>query len=229
MPKLLLALAVICFVLATFTYLPLKRSLLYTLHLSGDTTTACCTVTQLSQTGDFEENAQIAMFEGLLIDYPKTSLAQEASAQSTVLGITNGEGKEKWIEVSLAQQQLRAWEGDTIVMEYPISSGKWFPTPKGDFHIWYKTRFQRMTGGSKELGTYYDLPNVPYNMFFYGSFGIHGAYWHNNFGHPMSHGCVNEPIANAKELFEWAGPVLPDGKNAVKATADNPGTRVFIH
>jgi lipoprotein-anchoring transpeptidase ErfK/SrfK len=85
-----------------------------------------------------------------------------------------------------------------------------------------------MSGGSQELGTYYNLPNVPSNMFFYKGYAIHGAYWHNNFGHPMSHGCVNEPLASAAQLFEWAGPTVPAGVNAVRASADNPGTRVVI-
>ena len=86
-----------------------------------------------------------------------------------------------------------------------------------------------MSGGSKELGTYYYLPNVPNNMFFYKGYAIHGAYWHNNFGHPMSHGCVNEPLANAAQIFEWAEPVVPLGVNAVRATPENPGTRVYVH
>lgn len=86
-----------------------------------------------------------------------------------------------------------------------------------------------MIGGSKELGTYYNLPNVPHNMFFYQAYALHGAYWHNNFGQPMSHGCVNSPLANAAAIFDWAGPVLPEGVNALRASADNPGTRVYVH
>ena len=86
-----------------------------------------------------------------------------------------------------------------------------------------------MTGGSKELGTYYYLPNVPSNMFFYKGYAIHGAYWHNNFGHPMSHGCVNSPLSSVTQLFEWAGPVVPSGQNVTRATAENPGSRVYIH
>src|SRR3990167_9396598 len=102
-------------------------------------------------------------------------------------------------------------------------------TTKGDFSIWYKTRNQSMIGGSKELGTYYNLPNVPNNMFFYKGYAVHGAYWHNNFGQPMSHGCVNAPLAQVAQLFEWAGPVLPEKTNALRASADNPGTRVYVH
>ena len=61
-----------------------------------------------------------------------------------------------------------------------------------------------MTGGSKALGTYYNLPNVPYVMYYYQGYGIHGAYWHNNFGHPMSHGCVNMKPEEAGIVFNWA-------------------------
>ena len=85
-----------------------------------------------------------------------------------------------------------------------------------------------MKGGSQELGTYYNLPNVPNNMFFYKGYAIHGAYWHNNFGHPMSHGCVNSPLASAAQIFEWAGPVVPPGQNVAHASAENPGTRVVV-
>lgn len=86
-----------------------------------------------------------------------------------------------------------------------------------------------MVGGSKELGTYYNLPNVPNNMFFYQGYAIHGAYWHNNFGHPMSHGCVNAPLNQVAQLFEWTGPVIPAGQNSVRASDQNQGTRVYIH
>lgn len=57
----------------------------------------------------------------------------------------------------------------------------------------------------------------------------HGVYWHNNFGQPMSHGCVNEPLANAAQLFEWAGPIVPPDQGAVRATPDNPNTKVVVY
>lgn len=225
---LLLALAI-----AAYSYFPLRREIVYKLGISGDPTASCCNVDQISATGNFDENASIAFFNNEIIDYPKTSLAQSSlpgqNFDTNVLGTTNEAGEEKWIEVSLDEQRVRAWEGNRVIMEFPISSGKWAPTPKGTYHIWYKTRYQTMSGGSKEWGTYYNLPNVPNNMFFYQGYALHGAYWHNNFGHPMSHGCVNEPLANAAQIFEWAGPVVPPGVNALRASADNPGTRVYIH
>lgn len=232
---LLLLVATILYI--TFNFQSIRRDLAYKFNFDGDSTTSCCTEAQvLNADGQFDENASMAIFNGKIINYPKTSLAH-AYAQSLainlssqqVLGTTNEAGEEKWIEVSLDQQKVRAWEGNKLVMEFPISSGKWAPTPKGTFNIWYKTRNQAMTGGSKNLGTYYHLPNVPHNMFFYQGYAIHGAYWHNNFGQPMSHGCVNSPLANAAQIFDWAGPVVPEGQNVVRASAENPGTRVLVH
>jgi lipoprotein-anchoring transpeptidase ErfK/SrfK len=237
--RLLPILVLIIALFGLFQIQAVKREIVYKLNISGDTTTSCCSADNLSQTGNFDEDANLAIFNGNSVDYPKTSLAYNEGSNladskgglsgGNVLGTTNAAGEEKWIEVELATQTLRAWEGNRVVMEFPISSGLWSATPKGDFRIWYKTRYQRMKGGSKELGTFYDLPNVPNNMFFYQGYGLHGAYWHNNFGHPMSHGCVNEPLANAAVIFDWAGPVVPEGVNAVRASAENPGTRVFVH
>lgn len=221
---------VLIFTLA-LSYLPFRRELVYRLGISGDKTTSCCTVENvLSQSGAFDYNANTAIFNNQVIDYPKTSLSQNITQQTDtkVLGATNESGDEKWIHVSLKDQRLQAWEGNRLVMEFPISSGKWAPTPTGTFHIWYKTISQKMEGGDPSLGTYYNLPNVPYNMFFHNGFAIHGAYWHNNFGHPMSHGCVNAPLDQVAQLFAWTGPVIPAGQNTVRATADNPGTRIVI-
>lgn len=223
---------------AVFQIQPVKREIAYRFGIADDSNMSCCKEEEISQTGEFDENASLAIFNGEIINYPKTSLALDyptdnptnaMPAGRQVLGTTNSAGEEKWIEVSLDDQKLRAWEGNRVVMEYPISSGKWAPTPKGDFRIWYKTKRQKMEGGNKDLGTYYYLPNVPNNMFFYKGYAIHGAYWHNNFGNPMSHGCVNEPLANAAEIFDWAGPVVPEGQNVVRTSPENPGTRVFVH
>ena len=72
------------------------------------------------------------------------------------------------------------------------------PTVAGQFRIQTKLVSTRMRGPG------YDLPNVPYTMYFYRGYAIHGTYWHNNFGHPMSHGCVNLRTADAAWLFDWA-------------------------
>lgn len=232
----LLIIAVIAFV--GFNFVSIKRTIAYKLNISGDITSSCCNEESvIKSTGEFDEQAVTAIFNNQIIDYPKTSLAvsneqslaDNLENDTEVLGTTTADGTEKWIEISLDEQKLRAWEGNKLVMEFPISSGKWAPTPEGTFNIWYKTRNQAMQGGSKELGTYYFLPNVPHNMFFHKGYAIHGAYWHNNFGQPMSHGCVNSPLASVGPLFEWTGPVIPAGQNVARATPENPGTRVLVH
>jgi lipoprotein-anchoring transpeptidase ErfK/SrfK len=154
---------------------------------------------------------------------------------SSVLGI--GDSREKRIEVDLTNQKTYAFEGNTLVYTFTVSTGLWGFTPTGEFTIWTKVRSQLMKGGSKELGTYYYLPNVPYVMFFYNDeiakmrgFSFHGAYWHNNFGHPMSHGCINMREEDAKLLYEWATPVVTNAKAwSTPSTVENPGTKVIIY
>lgn len=179
----------------------------------------------LSQVG-FDPTQTIAIWQNRPIT-PLQGLADSLSdADKKVLGSSTGE---KWIEVDLSEQRLIAHQGDSVFLESLISSGLWGRTPPGEYHIWYKIRATLMHGGDKLNGTYYYLPNVPYTMFFYGDYSIHGTYWHQNFGHPMSHGCVNTPTPIAEKLFYWADPQLPDGQWAIRATPDNPGTRVVIH
>ena len=137
---------------------------------------------------------------------------------------------EKWIEVDITNQRIQAHEGDRVVYDFPISSGKpWTPTVIGEFRVWIKLKYAKMSGGSRALGNYYYLPNVPFIMYFYQGYGIHGAYWHNNFGHPMSHGCVNMRTPDVEKLFYWANPQLSSLQWVVRSTGNNPGTRVVVH
>lgn len=153
------------------------------------------------------ENGAVGIFEGRQVIPPKIDLTSEIN-HPTVLG-TNASGVEKHIYVDLAKQTLYAYEGTTKVLETFTSTGRWNKTPTGNFHIWEKLRSTRMAGG--EGADAYDLPNVPYVMYFYHDFGLHGAYWHDNFGHTMSHGCVNLRQIDAQALFDWTdGP--SDGK-----------------
>lgn len=148
-----------------------------------------------------------------------------------VLGDSTGDTKHIW--VSLNTQHLYAYQGPNLVYSFPISSGKWHPTPTGDFRIWIWLRYTRMTGGDPAKGTYYDLPNVPFVMYFSNAqvpgsegYSLHGAYWHNNFGHPMSHGCVNLRPADAEQLYYWTNPTAG---YVSYPTNDNPGTLITIY
>jgi lipoprotein-anchoring transpeptidase ErfK/SrfK len=160
---------------------------------------------------------------------PLLAIQGSLTAQDIKILGTHTTSSDKWIEVDLTHQRLTAHDGNDIFLEAPISSGLTNPTPTGVYHIWYKALSLKMEGGSKSNNTYYYLPNVPYDMFFSGDYGIHGTYWHSNFGFRMSHGCVNTATPIAEKLFYWTDPQLPDGKREVKATPQNPGTRIVIH
>jgi LysM repeat protein len=134
----------------------------------------------------------------------------------------------KWIRVDLSTQRLTAYVGATAQQTFVISSGTAkTPTVTGTFRIWAKLTEQDMKGGSRFAGTDYDLPDVPWVQYFHQDYAFHGAYWHNNFGTPMSNGCINMRIADAKWLFDWAGPTWHGGWQ--EATAENPGTLVIVH
>jgi hypothetical protein len=179
-------------------------------------------------TGDFDSNAKSAEFLGQNVQVP--SFIAERPSPKKVLG--EAIPSVKRIEVDLSKQMLYAFQNDQVVMSFPVSTGKWYPTPTGTFHIWLKILYTRMSGGTG--ADYYNLPNVPYVMFFYNDqvakgrgFSLHGAYWHNNFGYPMSHGCVNISPVNAGKLYEWANPII-EGKMTYSSDT-NPGTDVIIY
>lgn len=120
----------------------------------------------------------------------------------------------RWIDVNLSTQRLQAYEGDKAVYSALVSTGiARYPTPTGTFRIQRKYTYDDMTGGSRARGDYYYLPNVPHCQYFYAGYSLHGTYWHNNFGTPMSHGCINLSKADAAWLFNWT----------------SIGTKVVIH
>ncbi|MGQ9682565.1 MAG: L,D-transpeptidase family protein [Anaerolineae bacterium] len=152
-----------------------------------------------------------------------TATAQLATAKGAEAQASQGRTG-KWIEVILSKQVAIAWNGNTPVRRMVVSTGiARYPTVTGTYRIYLKRRAQRMVGPG------YDLPNVPHVMYFYRGYALHGTYWHKNFGRPMSHGCVNLKLADAAWLFNWTGPVLPEGSWNVWASAKNPGTLVVIH
>jgi lipoprotein-anchoring transpeptidase ErfK/SrfK len=120
----------------------------------------------------------------------------------------------QWVEVDLTNQIFRAWEGDQVVHSGVISSGRpAVPTLTGTFETWIHLRYDHMSGWTPDRGSY-SLANVPYVMYYDGGYGLHGTYWHNNFGTPQSAGCVNMTTADAGWVFNWSG---------------GPGLTVHIH
>ena len=137
---------------------------------------------------------------------------------------------EKWIDVDLSEQRVVAYEGGQAVRAFIVSTGlPATPTVQGQFRIRMKVRAQTMVGGSTEYG-YYNLPNVEWVQYFYADYAFHGTYWHNNFGQPMSHGCVNMTNDDARWLFEWAGPPWQAAGPVWQKPADpSLGTLVVVH
>ncbi len=144
---------------------------------------------------------------------------------------------EKWIDVNLTRQTLVAYEGSRPVYATLISSGKKgatkatdHSTVEGEFRIREKHVAATMDGDGAAPGEGpYSIQDVPYVMYFKGSYAIHGAFWHNNFGRKMSHGCVNMAPADARRVFQWTDPQVPQGWHGAWATEDMPGTRIVLH
>jgi hypothetical protein len=115
-------------------------------------------------------------------------------------GLPDGVGAgERWIDVDLTNQRTFAYEGSTLVNSFVVSTGTWqHPTVTGTYKVYVKYRYADMRGPG------YYLADVPYVMYFYQGYGLHGTYWHHNFGTPMSHGCINLTIGEAGWLFDWA-------------------------
>ena len=185
----------------------------------------------LDQTGQYDASHELGYFLGQTVK--STPFQDQIPEKTAVLGDTDPSNKR--IEVDLATQRVYAYEGDNKVMEFIVSTGKWGRTPTGNFRIAYKTRAQKMSGGSKALGTYYYLPNVQFVQFFGNSeipwsrgFSFHGAYWHDNFGQPMSHGCINMRNEDAQQLFYWTKPDIGEA-GTIKTKTEDEGTPVYIY
>jgi len=104
-----------------------------------------------------------------------------------------------WMDVDLTHQRLTAYQGTTLMRQFIISSGApQTQTKVGLFRVYAKNKSNNMA--SQE----YDVPAVPYVLFYDKDFAMHGAYWHNDFGKPVSHGCINLRVEDARWLFEWA-------------------------
>lgn len=113
----------------------------------------------------------------------------------------------RWIEVSIGEQRLTAWEGDLPILSTLVRTGKaGWETPRGTFRTFRKVAMEDMTlGGDPNDPDYSYTPDVPWIMYFLeGGFAIHGAYWLDIWGTPTSRGCVNVPVDLAAYPYEWA-------------------------
>jgi hypothetical protein len=138
--------------------------------------------------------------------------------------------EEKHIVVDLSAQLVTAFEGEKLVFSQRCASGvKGTDTPKGEFRTYHKGPSVHMTneGDALENESVYSLPGVPWCSFFTGAGNaFHGAYWHNDYGRPRSHGCVNLPSEAAKFLYRWSKPTVPTDSDYIHLPGE--GTRVQI-
>jgi hypothetical protein len=166
------------------------------------------------------------------VHYPQREL-NHVQARQRPEGVGDDE---KWIDVDLTSQSLVAYVGDKPVYATLVSSGRVkderdplrnFVTPTGEFRIASKHVTATMDGDHAVDGPY-SIEDVPYVMYFQLAYALHSAFWHNSFGRPRSHGCINLAPVDAKWLFFWASPTLPKQWHGVYPGEADPGTRLFI-
>ena len=144
-----------------------------------------------------ETPAQLSM--EILADTPTSEYVPPPTSSAPKPQVASSGNSSRWIDVDLTNQAVYAYEGDVVVNSFIVSTGTWAtPTVTGQYKVYVKYRSTSMSGPG------YYLPDVPYVMYFYKGYGLHGTYWHNNFGTPMSHGCVNLRTDDAGWLFNWA-------------------------
>ena len=145
--------------------------------------------------------------------------------------------EETWIDVDLSHQTLVAYEGLTPVFATLVSSGRirdpddplqTHDTPTGLWRIRSKYVTHTMDGDHATDGPY-SIEDVPYVMYFELAFALHSAFWHDGFGRPRSHGCVNLAPLDARWLFDWAHPRLPEGWHTIFPSEADPATWVYVH
>lgn len=193
-------------VAGSVTILPLDRKVL----VNSDT--GAQTVIQEGRKG-YQLQDSTALTDGVMAALgAKQGYSKEITVVEAPFRTVTVTASDKWIEVDLGNQTLTLYAGNTPIATFLVSTGRAAtPTAIGEGRVYAKYPMQTMTGTIN--GEYYYVPDIPWVSYFYGGEAMHGTYWHNNFGHPMSHGCVNLSIPNAKTVYDFA-PI---------------GTRVIVH
>ena len=176
------------------------------------------------------ETAYLVVGDGRLVRETDAWVIQPSAPPAGV-----GEG-ERWIDVDLTHQVLVAYEWKQPRYVSLVSTGRTkapspeldYRTPKGLHRI--RAKHLTSTMDNDEPGEPpYSLEDVPYVMYFRGAYAFHSAFWHDRFGRPRSHGCINLSPRDARWLYNWAGPDLPETWHGGAATEGNPGTWVYVH
>lgn len=134
---------------------------------------------------------------------------------------------EKWFDVDLDTQILVAYEGTRPVYATLVSTGKYGHfTPTLISRLASKHEATPMTSNKEEV---YSVADVPWTMFYDGNYALHTSYWHDGFGGPRSHGCINLAPRDARLLFAWSSPDVPPGWSSVYGSEEQPGSLVRVH
>jgi hypothetical protein len=191
--------------------------------LEGDSPGRCGTVEKHARfraTGEVERDGRtlVLVEDGLAAPREAVRIVDRTKRPS-------GVGKsDKWIHIDLTEQAMIAYEGDEPVFATLISSGRaGFHTPTGLWQIRRKYDTKTMRGQGETAP--YEVQDVPWALYYDGNYAAHGAYWHNHFGTPRSHGCTNIPPADARWIYHWAGPEMPQGWYAM---FHRLGTHVYV-
>jgi len=137
---------------------------------------------------------------------------------------------EYWIDVNLTKKILTLFAYDKPTFATYVATGKPVsPTITGTYRVWYKLLKTRMQGGPPAADHYYNLPNVPWVMFYYRGFSIHGTYWHDRFGTQQSAGCTNVTNGDAEFIFDKTLPLLSENQTSLLSSDTNPGTVIYNH
>ncbi|MDR0887041.1 MAG: L,D-transpeptidase [Clostridiales Family XIII bacterium] len=151
-----------------------------------------------------QENLIKAIHDAIVADTELTTALTVETVPRDVKQIVLGPDTH-WVEVNLTEQKTYLYTGDTRVAEYLISSGKnETPTVTGGFLVERQYVKDTMKGSDPTAPDYYVTEDVPWCTYFYGGYAFHGAPWHNNFGHQMSHGCINMRVAEAEAVYHFA-------------------------
>jgi len=144
---------------------------------------------------------------------------------------------ERWVDVDVSEQTLVVFEGDRPLYATLISSGKEsrikekdHSTPRGMWRVREKHTVSTMDGNGTAAGDMpYSIEDVPYILYFHKSYATHGAFWHQNFGTQMSHGCINLAPLDAKWLYFNTAPAVPSGMHGAWSSEARPGSWVVVH
>jgi hypothetical protein len=133
---------------------------------------------------------------------------------------------ERWFDVDRDEQVLVAYEGQRAVYATLVSTGKYrHATPLVITRIASKHQRATMTSDGEDV---YSVADVPWTMYYDGNYALHSSYWHDGFGGPRSHGCINLSVGDARMLYHWSSPDVPPGWTSVYGSAEHPGSLVRV-